>query len=180
MKQTLSIENEPLDFGETAFLSIVTQEPDYILADSLNQLYDLHLGREEDLMPFGYPCYLSSSASHAPLVYRLVHLVGTDRGFLLIVSGSERAHGEVARICAEFNSPSEQPHPYDLPAIERQEILRRYRENFTLVDDVRFTDDDLAMASSPGRRTLKGRAALADHYARILDAIDLAEIPRKG
>ena len=174
MKQTLTIENPPLDFGDTTFLSIVTQEPEYLLADSLNRLYDLSLAREADLRPFGYPYYVSTDISHSPLVYRLVSLAGTDRGFLLIVSGSERARGEALRICDEFCAPIAEPNPYELPDVEREEILNRYRRSLTMVSEIKFTEEELEQASSSKRRALKGRVALADLYARIMDAIDLA------
>ena len=55
----------------------------------------------------------------------------------------------------------------------RHAILARYQAAFTTVSVVRFTDDELLAASAPGRRTLRGRAALADLFARILDALDL-------
>lgn len=170
----LTIDNPAIDFGDTAFLSIVAQVPDFILADSLNRLFNLNLRRIDDLQPFGYPHYVDNS--HAPLEYRLLHLVGDDNSFLLIVDGNERAHQAVTNICDVFNAPDQQPNHYDLPAIEQQEILSRFRQGFTMVNDIRFSDEDLELASSPGRRKLKGRAALADQYARILDAIDLASI----
>ncbi|MBR6844958.1 MAG: hypothetical protein IKM79_07690 [Bacteroidales bacterium] len=172
MKKKFVMEVPPIDFGDNVFLSIVAKVPDYIMADSLNRLYDLNLHRVVDLMPMGFPCYIDRS--HDPLEYKLVHLTGVDNSFLLIVGGSGRAQEEVTRICNEFSAPDIQPDPYDLPAVERQEILHRFHESFTIVNEVRFTEKELALASSPGRRVLKGRAALADLYARILDAIDLS------
>lgn len=169
----LSIENPPLDFGDTAFLSIISQDPDYIMADSLNRLFDLSLSRQDDLQPFGYPYYISLDIRHSPLIYRLVHITGKDKNFLLIVSGSERAMGQATHICDEFNTlPT--ADPYDLPSMERQQILNRYRRNLTIVNQIIFTKEELEQASSSRRRSLKGRAALADQYACILDAIDLA------
>lgn len=185
MKTTLTLEPEPIDFGDTAFLSIVTQVSDFMLADNLNRLYGLRLRRVDDLEPFHYPLYLSNNKCHSPLEYRLLQLVGgsdassmlqtpglTD--YLLIVSGSWRAKSQVQMINSEFNAPDINPNPYDLPEIERQQILHRYRQGFTVVNEISFTAEELEQASFPGRRTLKGRAALADQYARILDAIDLA------
>lgn len=182
---TLTLENEPIDFGDTAFLSIVTQVSDFMLADNLNRLYGLRLRRIDDLAPFMYPCYLSNNKCHSPLEFRLLQLGGgTNAGdmphpqglfdYLLIVSGSWRAKSQVQMINSEFNAPDITPNPYDLPEIERQQILRRYRQGFTVVNEISFTAEELEQASFPGRRTLKGRSALADHYARILDAIDLA------
>ncbi len=177
MKQTLTLENLPIDFGDTAFLSIVTQVPDFMLADDLNHLYDLRLHRIDDLPNFNYPSYLSDDICHSPLVYRLLHMVGSDlSGFLLIVTGSWRAKSVVKQIGDEFNAPNGSPSPYDLPEQDRQSILHRYRSSFSMVSEVTFTEDELQQASFPGRRTLKGRAALADQYARILDAIDLSSM----
>lgn len=174
MKIKFSFDDLPLDFGDAAFLSIITQEPDYVMADNLNRLYDLHLVREDDLMPFGYPYYVSKDASHAPLEYRLVQITGSDRGFLLVVTGSERARSVVMQMEEEFNTMGEVADPHDLLALERQEILDRYRQNLTLVNMMTFTEEELEQAARPGRRARKGRVALADLYARIMDAIDLA------
>ena len=48
MKKKFVMEVPPIDFGDNVFLSIVAKVPDYIMADSLNRLYDLNLHRVND------------------------------------------------------------------------------------------------------------------------------------
>ena len=173
MKLTLDL--PAIDFDDTAFLSIITEMPAYALVDDLNHLYDLSLHRTDDLLldDLGpLPLY----RYHNPLRhlrYWLTETHGDTSAYLLIVQGGESA--EVAQaISDDFNGPDQPPHPADLPAVRRYDILSRYRCQFTVVSVVDFTSADIDAAS---RKKLPARASAhvlrADLFARILDYIDL-------
>jgi hypothetical protein len=71
---------------------------------------------------------------------------------------------------------AQQHHPDDFNAMERNKILSRYQQSFVSVSIIDFSDNEIESASRPTRRTLKGKAAYADLYARILDYIDLQRL----
>lgn len=173
MKLTLDI--PAIDFDDTAFVSIITEMPAYALVDDLNHLYDLSLHRTDDVQfddiePL--PLYRYSNPLRH-LHYWLTELHGDTNGYLLIVQGSEC--NEVAQaISDDFNGADIPPHPADLPAVRRYEILSRYRSQFTVVSIVDFSSADLDVASRK-KLPVKANAHVvrADLFARILDFIDI-------
>ena len=170
---TFTTDEPPICFDEVAFISIVSDEPDFVLADDLNLLFDLELCRVMDLSGFGYPRYCCSD-NLRNLGYHLVHIKDENPGYLLIILGPN-ADEEAMRFYTEFNTTPKEPNKYDLPEVERYNVLMRYCNAFTLVNIVKFSKEEIEMASSR-RRTHKGRVALADFYARLLDSIDIDSI----
>ena len=174
MKHTLTLDDEPvIDFDDISFLSILADLPAYALVDDLNHLYDLSFCRTDDAVVGSdtLPLYVYADPMRH-LSYYLVELPVPSEGYLLIVKGAS-CRDTVEAIENEFNSVADEPHPADLPAVQRYRILQRYHESFTPVSIVTFTGGELDIASHPGRRQLKGRPGLADLFARILDFIDL-------
>ncbi len=169
----LTLDTPPLDYSDLAFLSILSDTPDYALVDDLNRLYDLDLCRVDDaaIGDLSLPLYHHSDPM-CHLDYFLLHLPPAAEGFILLVRGSNCLE-TVHQIQRDFTEPLPEPHPADLPAVERHRMLSRYHAAFTPVSTLDITDDELADAASAGRRTLKGRAALADLLNRILAAIDI-------
>lgn len=177
MKLTLDV--PAIDFDDTAFLSILTDMPGYVLADDLNHLYDLSLHRTDDVtLDDGVvlPLYRYSDPLRN-LSYWLAELHGDADGYLLIVRGG--ACREVAQdIEADFGGSMDEPHPADLPAVGRYNILTRYQQALTAVSIVDFTGDELEAASRKNlppksQKLLRSRAVMVDLFARILDFIDL-------
>jgi len=166
----------PISFDEIAFLSILSNEPDYVLADDLNQLFDLDLRRIKDLFSLDYPHYLCEDRLRN-LIYHLVQIKGDTPSYLLIVMGTT-SDEEVRHIYKHFTETPEVPNNYDIIEVERYNIWQRYNQAFTVLSVIEFTDEELDAASSR-RRILKGRAALADLYARILDSIDIDSIENR-
>ncbi len=175
MKHQLTLDTPAIDFGDVSFLSILTDIPSFALADDLNHLYDLSLHRTDDAQVDGHSLPLfhhSDPLRH--LEYYLVELTGVAEGYLLIVSGSA-GREVVEAIADELGGVATEPHPADLQAVARYKILSAYQQSFIPISIVDFSDGDIQSAST-GRRTLKGKAAYADLYARILDYIDLQRL----
>ena len=174
MKHQLTLEVPGIDFDDTAFLSILTDTPGFALADDMNHLYDLSLHRTDDADLGGVrlPLYMHSDVMRH-LNYYLVELKGAADGYLMIVRGS-MCNEVVQAMEADFNSPLPEPHPADLPAVRRCQILERYQQAFTPVSIVSFSDGEIQTANTAARRALKGRPGLVDLFARILDFIDIS------
>lgn len=175
MKLTLDI--PAIDFDDTAFLSIRTDMPGYVLVDDLNHLYDLSLHRTDDVTTAGLdpiPLY----RYHDPMCHLSYWMAELhDEGHLLIVRGSA-CREVVEKIENDFNSAVDEPHPADLPAVRRHAILTRYQQALTVVSIVDFSDDVIEAASQKklppkSQKVLHAHAAMADLFARILDFIDL-------
>ncbi len=169
----LTLDVPPISFDEISFLSILSNESDFVLADDLNLLFDLDLRRVKDLSGLDYPHY-SCEDGMRNLIYHLVQIKGDTPSFLFIVMGTS-SDVEVQRIYNHFNDTPQPPNPYDIIGVKRYNIWQRYNQSFTVISVIEFTQEELDTASSR-RRILKGRAALADLYARILDSIDIDSI----
>lgn len=173
MKHTLTLDLPAIDFSDVAFLSILTDTPDFALADDLNHLYDLSLQRVDDAVvgDRSLPLYVCSDVMRH-LHYALVALSPVAEGFLLLVRGSS-CRDVVEAVEHDFFTRPDAPHPSELPAVRRCAILARYQDALTPVSIVTFTDDEIAEASDTDRRrSFKGRVALADLFARLLDHLD--------
>lgn len=176
MKHQFTLDLPPIDFEDVSFLSILTDTPSFVLADDLNHLYNLSLHRIDDASFDGYSLPLfQHSEPLRHLDYYLLELTGAADGYLLIVRGSS-GREVVESIADEFGGVAQQPHPADFHAMERYKILSRYQQSFISVSIIDFSDNEIESASRPTRRTLKGKAAYADLYARILDYIDLQRL----
>ncbi len=172
MKHQLTLDTPAIDFDDVSFLSILTDIPSFALADDLNHLYDLSLHRTDDADVDGHHLPLfhhSDPLRH--LDYYLVELTAVAEGYLLIVRGAS-GRDVVEAIADELGGVVAEPHPADLQAVARYKILSVYQQSFIPIAVVDFSDGDIDTAAA-GRRTLRGKAAYADLYARILDYIDL-------
>ena len=171
-KTTFTLDLPPVDFSDVAFLSILSDMPDFALADDLNRLYDFDLHRVDDAQvgDLALPLFLYSDPLRHLTLF-LLHLPPAAEGFLLLVHGGSCLE-VAAAIERDFGTPPAEPHPADLPAVSRHRILARYQDALTPVSLVQFTDDEIAAATVPGRKALRGRPALADLFIRILAAID--------
>ena len=175
-----SLDIEPvIDFGNTAFLHFATLMPGYELVDDLNHLYRLALAREGNIELDGqqWPLYFYHDARMWLHYFLLEVPAGCSLPLLhegekvLIVRGRD-ADECVLRIDDDFKSP---PAVSFLPDAERRRaIINRYQQMLTPVNIIRFSDSDTAAAASRRRKSLKGPAALADLFARILDYVDCA------
>ncbi len=176
MKHHFTLDAPAIDFSDVAFLSFLSAMPDYVLADDLNHLYDLDLYRTDDadLGDISLPIYVYRDMLRH-LDYFLVALSPAAEGFLLLLCGSS-CHEVAADIEREFSTTADMPHTADMHAMRRYNIFQRYQSAFTPVSIVSFSDSELDEASAAGHRTLKGRAALADLFARILDVIDIRRL----
>ncbi len=176
MKKTaFTLDLPAIDFSDVAFLSILTDTPDFALADDLNRLYDIALHRVDDAQfdDLSLPLYHHADPMRHLDTF-LLRLTPAAEGFLLLFRGSS-CREAAAAVERDFVTPPSEPHPADLPAVRRHSILVRYQSAFTPVSLVEFADEELAVAAAPGRRTLRGRPALADLFARILDTLDLRQ-----
>lgn len=166
MKYKLDIEDDT-PFEGWSFLLFQTSTPSYMLADSLNRLYDYRLTRLDDLEvgAASWPLYTFEDQI-AHLKYFLLESPATgsawSNGDKLLAVAGEGAEQETAFLYADFTNPADYD-PADLLAAEHAEMLNRLLAGFTVVSPI-----DFGHTPSPSKR----RVAAEQCCREILDAIE--------
>lgn len=166
MKYRLDIDDDT-PFDGWAFVLFQTTTPAYMLADSLNRLYDYRLARIDDLTTpsASWPLYtFEDYVAHLKFFLLESPSSGSawETGDKLLAVAGESAEAEADALCADFNDP-EPYDPADLLAAEHAEMLNRLLAGFTIVSPIDFAQ----MPAHSKRRTI------AEQCCReIIDAIE--------
>lgn len=175
MKYKLDLEDDIPEFEGWAFLLFHTPLPSYVLADTLNRLYDYRLARLDNLLlgDTGWPLYLHNDGI-GHLQYFLLERPATatvwDDGDKLLVLSGENAEAEAERIYAEF---SELPayDPADLLAKEHADLLTSLLSSFTMVNLL-----DLAGSDTSSRKIQRGRITVKQCCQTIIESIEKRQL----
>ena len=175
MKYKLDIEDDSTGFDGWAFVHFHSPTPGYLLADSLNSLYDYRLARIDD-MPLDdgdWPLYRhEDNVRHMVmfLVERPATLLGEDK--LLVIKGKNAA-AEAWHIHTDFATPPDCDEG-DLLGQEHADILGALLADFTVATMLDFD----SVPSS--RAAAKERLAMQQMCDNMLNYIEQRHLDLTG
>ena len=174
MKYKLDLDDELFDFEGWAFVHFHTATPGYILADTLNRLYDLRLQRIDDMMLDDNPWPLFR---HEDTVRHLIYFLTEHHvpppasalpwgpGDKLLVIKGDNADPEARFIQTDFSQPPTDDDG-DLLAREHAQLLDRLLATFTVASRLDFD------TPPSNRRAAKERTALQQLLNTMLTYIE--------
>ena len=164
MRYKLDLDDDSSDFEGWAFVHFHSPTPGYLLADSLNGLYDYHLARIDD-MPLDeaqWPLYRHED--NDMVIFLVEHPTAAsspwEKGDKLLIIKGETAQREAQHIHTDFATPPT-CEKGDLLGQEHAEQLEMLLAEFTVASMLDFN------VTPSSRTAIKERAAAK----RLIDGI---------
>ncbi len=163
MKYKLDLDEGLFGFVGWAFVHFHTATPGYILADTLNRLYNLRLHRIDDMQVDDTPWPLFRHED--PVRHLIYFLTASPTGDKLLIVKGERADDEARFIQTDFSQPATDDDG-DLLAREHAQLLDRLLATFTVASRLDFD------TPPSNRRAAKERTALQQLLNTMLTYIE--------